>query len=55
MVYLLMKRTTSTISYQEKKNEGSNNAAVIYDLPNILTVDDVGGKAIQQNAAYGVL
>ena len=51
-----MKRTTSTSSSRScHKNKGPDKAAVIYDLPNILTVDDVGEKAIQHNAAYGVL
>ena len=56
VVYLLMKRTTSTSSSRScQENKGPDKAAVIYDLPNILTVDDVGEKAIQHNAAYGVL
>ena len=57
VVYLLMKKTKSTGHSTKscQENKGSNKAAVIYDLPNILTVDDVGEKAIQHNAAYGVL
>ena len=56
VVYLLMKRTTSTSSSRScQENKESNNTPVIYDLPNILTVDDVCEKEIQHNAAYGVL
>ena len=58
VVYLLMKRTTSTSSNSRRVfqwNKRPNEATVVYDLPNILTVDDVGEKAIQHNAAYGVL
>ena len=55
VVYLLMKRTKSTSGRNFQENKGPNNTPVIYDLPNILKVDDVYEKEIKHNAAYGVL